>query len=112
VSKDQTGPDHAPSDQEGLVMLREAAASGNLEEFEQVLGGLMQAERMGFWGKFNALLQLKFSMCSNLGNIVRLCNEIINNPNSSPSEVAWATAKRAKAMTAQWNEGCVNRNVS
>ena len=108
----QKGPGTERTAAEGLAMLRDAAATGDPELFENTFNDVVVAARMGFWSSFWARFRIRMAMCTNYAGIIRVCDSIIGDPSSTPEQVAWAQNKKAEAQRGAAEQGCPPPNVS
>ncbi|PTQ12182.1 hypothetical protein CLG96_06400 [Sphingomonas oleivorans] len=86
-------------------MLRDAAATGDVREFEKVFTQVIAAKK-GFWERLWMRIQLHVAICSNYDKIIGVADSIINDPNASASDKEWAQGKRDEAVAGKEKQGC------
>ena len=98
---------------EGLAKLRDAAASGSIATFEQVVTEMYQAKGFwgGFWGGFWEKLRLHTAICTNYNNIIRVADQILDS-DASAADKEWAQGQKDKANAGKERHGCGGPNVS
>lgn len=94
--------------------LRMAADKEDLVAFDDVLD---QAAAGAYGATAGALVatrqvkqptpdEIKKAICDNLDRIIKICDDIISDPTSTPEEIKWAKGKKNKAKKDRKKHGC------
>jgi hypothetical protein len=63
------------------------------------------------WSRFCQWVQFQIAICSNYNSIIKITDELSNDPNSSADEVAWANYKKDEAIEGKKQHGCSSRRI-
>jgi hypothetical protein len=102
---DEKGYERELSSREGLAMIRDAAATGDILEFERVFREIV-FQKKGFFESLLEWMRLTSEICNSLNKIIELADKLINAEGATPEEKNWAQGKKDEAIRKKQEVGC------